>query len=188
MSRKKPWHDPTTTLVYVISFLIVLTAGIYTVGTTGDVFVAALQTVGQLSWADWLKATAFPTALLVASLGLIWTHTRRRIAAAAEDPGQTLRRRIAEVNRAFAETASLMDDLGRDLEAQQVARDALVLQADEQQRLLEINQEQAEKIRHILVGETKSTIRAERRQQWMFFALGILVSIPIGVAINLLVP
>ncbi|MGW4413069.1 hypothetical protein ACWEJ6_54625 [Nonomuraea sp. NPDC004702] len=51
-----------------------------------------------------------------------------------------------------------------------------------------MNIEQAENIRQILLGETKATIRAERRTQWMFFALGAAVSIPIGVAINLLVP
>ncbi|MBF8192086.1 hypothetical protein ITP53_41690 [Nonomuraea sp. K274] len=81
-----------------------------------------------------------------------------------------------------------MDDLRRDLEAQQVAREALITQAEEQQRLLEANEEQAERIRQILVGKTKATIRAERRQQWMFFALGMAMSIPIGVVINLLVP
>ncbi|GIH98103.1 hypothetical protein [Planobispora takensis] len=105
-----------------------------------------------------------------------------------EDPRQALRYRIDAVNTAFTEAARLMDDLKRDLAAQQAAREALLAQAEEQERLLEFNQEQAEKIRQILVGETKATIRAERRQQWMFFALGVLASIPIGVAINLLVP
>lgn len=44
------------------------------------------------------------------------------------------------------------------------------------------------KIRQILIGETKAAIRAERRTQWMFFALGLLASIPIGLAIEVLVP
>ncbi|GLW10112.1 hypothetical protein Misp01_52410 [Microtetraspora sp. NBRC 13810] len=60
--------------------------------------------------------------------------------------------------------------------------------AERQQELLSINQSDAEKIRNIPASETKATDRAEHRQQWMFFALGALVSIPIGVALNPLVP
>ncbi|MEU7855230.1 hypothetical protein [Nonomuraea sp. NPDC049141] len=127
-------------------------------------------------------------ALMAFALLYLWVRDRRRIERADEDPGKALKGRIDRVNRAFAEAASLMNDLRRDLEAQQIAREALVAQAEEQQRLLEVNEEQAEKIRHILVGETKATIRMERRQQWMFFALGLAASIPIGVLINLLVP
>ncbi|WP_055480869.1 hypothetical protein [Sphaerimonospora mesophila] len=113
---------------------------------------------------------------------------RQRLEKAAEDPRQRLEERIQAVSAAFAEAAALMGDLQRDLAAQQVAREAILAQAEEQQRLLSLNQEQAENIRHILLGETKATIWAERRQQWFFFALGALVSIPIGALINLLVP
>ncbi|MEV4472832.1 hypothetical protein [Nonomuraea sp. NPDC049504] len=119
---------------------------------------------------------------------LLERDRKRRLKRAAEDPSRQLHDRIREVNTAFTKAAALMHDLQRDLAAQQAAREALIAQAEEQQRLLEIDQGQAERIREILVGETKATIQAERRQQWIFFALGALVSIPIGVAINLLVP
>lgn len=111
-----------------------------------------------------------------------------RLEAVQADPGERLRNRIAAVNDAFAEAVTLLDDLRRDLASQQAARAALEAQSEEQQRLLAIDEEQAGKIRKIIVGETKETIRAERRQQWMFFALGVAVSIPIGIMINLLVP
>ncbi|MGW4474533.1 hypothetical protein ACWENQ_33090 [Nonomuraea sp. NPDC004354] len=81
-----------------------------------------------------------------------------------------------------------MEDLQRDLDVQQAIRDTLLADAEHQRKLLELNKEEAEKIRHILVGETEATIRAERRQQWIYIGIGALVSIPIGVAINLLVP
>lgn len=126
--------------------------------------------------------------VLVVMSDALGQQGRRRIKEAREDPGEVLRRRIKRVNVAFTEATALMDDLQRDLAAQQAAREELLSQGEEQQRLLAVDQEQAEKIRHILVGETKATIRAERRQQWLFFALGATISIPIGVAINLLVP
>ncbi|MEV6154938.1 hypothetical protein AB0L53_31815 [Nonomuraea sp. NPDC052129] len=146
-----------------------------------------------IGWSgDWPVPRTILFALMITFLmgPIAWKiHTgRQQITHAAEDPGEALRHRLIQVNTAFAEAARLMDDLRRDLEAQQAAREALISQAEEQQRLLAIDQEQAEKIRQILVGETKATIRAERRQQWMFFALGVAMSIPIGVLINLLVP
>jgi hypothetical protein len=139
--------------------------------------------------AMWMPLAA--SIVIIATFAIMLINrqqARRRLAQAAEDPGQVLRDRISQVDAAFTEAASLMDDLRRDLEVQQATRDALVAQAEEQQRLLEVDQEQAERIRQILVGETKATIRAERRQQWMFFALGVATSIPIGIMINLLVP
>ncbi|MEU4702574.1 hypothetical protein [Nonomuraea dietziae] len=129
-----------------------------------------------------------PAAIAMAIDWLRRNSDRQRLDQAAEDPGELLQRRVERVNTAFAEAAALMDELQRDVEAQQAAREALVTQAAEQQRLLEINEEQAEKIRHLLFSETKATIHAERRQQWTFFLLGYLAStatsIPIGIWIN----
>ncbi|MCK2215963.1 hypothetical protein MF672_019495 [Actinomadura sp. ATCC 31491] len=116
------------------------------------------------------------------------TGTSERLRQAAEDPGRRLQRRIERVNSAFAEAAALMDELRRDLAAQQIARQALLEEAERQQQILDIDEEEAEKIRQILMRETRTAIQAERRQQWFFFALGALASIPIGVAVNLLVP
>ncbi len=95
-----------------------------------------------------------------------------------------LRRRVERVNEAFVEAATLMADLQRDLAAQQAAREELIAKADEQQRLLAVDQEQAENIRQILLGETKATIRAERRREMLFLGAGMLMSIPIGVLVN----
>ncbi|MFD8529437.1 hypothetical protein ACFV0L_18655 [Streptosporangium canum] len=139
-------------------------------------------------WGRWAPSAVGWVAFTYVGTRTLGRGTRARLAEAREDPRQSLDHRITEVNRAFAEAASLMGDLQRDLASQQAVREALVAQAEEQQRLLEINQDQAENIRHILVGETKATIRAERRTQWMFFGLGLAASIPVGVAINLLVP
>ncbi|MGV9308743.1 MULTISPECIES: hypothetical protein [unclassified Nonomuraea] len=82
----------------------------------------------------------------------------------------------------------MMDELRRDVQAQQEARDLPVRQAEEQQRLLEADAEQAEKIRQILLGETRKSIKAERRRQWGYILAGAVWSVPVGVAINLVVP
>lgn len=109
----------------------------------------------------------------------------KRLAEAEEDPSERLRQRINRVNKAFVEAATLVDELRRDLDAQQAARQALLAEAARQQELLAISKEDAERIRHILVGETKATLKAERRMQWMFFALGATISIPISILTNI---
>ncbi|UBU16652.1 hypothetical protein [Nonomuraea gerenzanensis] len=111
-----------------------------------------------------------------------------RLSQAKEDPAEKLHRRVQAVNQAFAEAATLMDELQRDLEAQQATREALLAEAKHQQRLLELNKDEAENIRQILFGETKKTIRAERRRELVIFLAGVLLSaalsIPIGIWVN----
>lgn len=141
----------------------------------------------------WLQDVRNPVAvsgnvLAVVAATIMFISTardyRKRVRAAEEDPSKRLRRRITRVNDAFTEAAQLMDELRRDLEAQQSAREALLAEAERQQQLLAVNKEEAEKIRQILTNETKDTIRAGRRRDWMFFALGVAVSIPVGILVN----
>ncbi|MEU8195260.1 hypothetical protein AB0C10_15915 [Microbispora amethystogenes] len=173
----KPWRFALIMFAPPALFLLagVLVSSHIPRNTTNDLIASAVGVVGGLG-----------STLL--GFYLSQRAGRGRVLEAEEDPGERIRRRIRRVNQAFTEAATLMDELRRDLEAQQTAREALIAEAERQQKLLAISQADAEKIREILVGETKATIRAERRQQWMFFALGVLASIPIGVAINLLVP
>lgn len=113
-------------------------------------------------------------------------HQRQREdIAAAQDPKVRLRERTQAVNVALEEAMRLMDELKQDVERQLAARDVLLTQVDEHQKMLELDKDQADKIARILLGETKATIRAERKPQWVFFALGIIASIPVGVVINL---
>ncbi|WP_433355567.1 hypothetical protein ACQP25_17085 [Microtetraspora malaysiensis] len=171
--------------------IVVMASAVVSAGFTAVMLIATvvdLSSGSEINWAFWSRFAIPCIALASVSIWALRRETRARLAQVREDPGQNLSRRVERVNTAFAEATSLMDDLRRDLEVQKAARQALLAEAEDQQRLLEVNEEQAEKIRQILIGETKKTIRAERRQQWLFFALGVLVSIPVGVAINLLVP
>ncbi|GAA4573739.1 hypothetical protein GCM10023193_68220 [Planotetraspora kaengkrachanensis] len=151
----------------------------------------ALTIVGALS-ADNLTVVAATAAgsVLLITTQFLWASRRRRKALeqAGEDPGERLRRRVESVSAAFTEAVTLMDDLRRDVEAQQATRQALITEAERQQQLLAVNRGEAERIREILIGETKETLRAERRREWMFFVLGFaasaVVSVPIGILVN----
>ncbi|MEU7913463.1 hypothetical protein [Microbispora bryophytorum] len=109
---------------------------------------------------------------------------RRRLEHVAEDPSERIRRRIRAVNTAFADAVTLMQELQRDFEAQQLLREKLQAEADHQQRLLELSREEAEEIGRLMTSETKASVRAERRRAWMFFALSVAASVPVGVWVN----
>ncbi|MEV4551904.1 hypothetical protein ACI2LC_18715 [Nonomuraea wenchangensis] len=112
----------------------------------------------------------------------------KRLRQASEDPAEVLRRRIQDVNRAFRDASRLMHDLQRDLAAQQAARESIVADAEHHQRLLQLDKDQADNIRQILLGETKTTIRAARRRELGIFVAGLILSaalsIPIGIWVN----
>ncbi|MGV9383354.1 hypothetical protein ACWDRB_46595 [Nonomuraea sp. NPDC003707] len=99
-----------------------------------------------------------------------------------------LKPRVEAVTAAFAEASQLMAELQHDLELQQAAHQILAEAVDEHQNFLDVNHEQAQKIREIVLSDIHANRRGDRRQQWLFFILGVAVSIPIGVVINVLVP
>ncbi|WP_378786554.1 hypothetical protein ACFMQL_20415 [Nonomuraea fastidiosa] len=107
---------------------------------------------------------------------------------AERPPAERLRELNDEVAASMANTADAMDRLVRELESQKAVAEATIAEGEERARWLEINKDEAEKMRQLLVGETKAALRAEGRKQWWFFALGLLGSIPIGIMINLFVP
>ncbi|WP_113699172.1 hypothetical protein [Nonomuraea lactucae] len=126
----------------------------------------------------------------------VWRESRKeaveRYRAAIEeaklDPRERVRMRAEKVRAAFDQAGHLMEELQRDIDAQQAVRDALLAQSEEQERLLEINAQHAEKIRQILLGATEKDASRAKRRDLILFGLGVAVSIPIGVLINLLVP
>ncbi|TLP66534.1 hypothetical protein [Microbispora triticiradicis] len=166
-------------------------AGIAVLGPLGMILFIALsgRWPGPSSILLWSLGPAGFSILAGAGVAIYtMLDYRKRVRAAKEDPVERLRRRISRVNDAFAKATTLMDELRRDLEAQQATREALLAEAERQQQLLAINEEEAEKIRQILTNETKETIRAERRREWLFFLLGFAASaaasVPIGIWVN----
>ncbi|NRQ34490.1 hypothetical protein HII36_21945 [Nonomuraea sp. NN258] len=140
-----------------------------------------------LEVASWIAGLiSLPVALILFQLGA--RDSKKRLAQAAEDAGQALEDRIKRASESLIETTKLMTDLQQEFATQQAALKQIKEEAEEQKLLRDIDPETAERMRRISVGETKATIRSERRTQWLFLGLGILMSIPIGVAINIFVP
>lgn len=135
---------------------------------------------------NWVAITTLVLAAVVGAASGFWhsIKTMLELGLRPEDPAERLKRRIRRVNEAFADAATLLDELRRDLEAQQIARERILAEAEHQQGLLELNRDEAEKIGKLITGETQATIRAGRRRDWMFFVLGIAVSVPVGILVN----
>jgi hypothetical protein len=128
----------------------------------------------------------------VSAISIAWTAIllRRRekqaLQEAEDDPAETLRRRADRANAALTEAVTLMNDLQREVTSQKTKLLESTEQADELRKFLQINREHAEFLRELTVRDTKAAIQAERREQWKFLLIGAALSIPIGIAINLL--
>jgi hypothetical protein len=128
------------------------------------------------------------SVVLLLGAGVVLYVDRARPGAAADgaDLSARLRERVEAVNAAFGEAAALMEDLRRDLAAQQAARQALVAETEQQRRLLAVDREQAERVRELLIEANLLERRRNRREQLLFFILGVIVSIPAGILVNLI--
>ncbi|MEU6722285.1 hypothetical protein ABZ917_01075 [Nonomuraea wenchangensis] len=127
-------------------------------------------------WAELQRGIAALTAknaVLVAQV-----EEQRRALDAMRERTKTGRHPSLATKRKFQQELAV-------LEAEVKARTA---QIDELDKLLAIKKEQAAAIRKMLLEVLDATLVAEGRKQWMFLALGVVASIPVGVAINLLVP
>jgi hypothetical protein len=143
-------------------------------------------------WAAFAFVTVVALWITVLNVRAALYHERLRykeaLEDAARDPSDRLRGRIEEVGDAFASAVMLMDELQRELTSQEAAHRQLVEQANHQRTLVGMDREEAEAVQALILGATKEDHARQKRQQWLFFALGVLMSVPIGIAINLLVP
>ncbi|GAA1628265.1 hypothetical protein GCM10009733_026260 [Nonomuraea maheshkhaliensis] len=140
--------------------------------------------VEQASWVAGIISLPLSVIFLVQALRM----SRQRLEESQEDPSEALEDRIRRATESFAETGRLLAELQNTFSVQQAALKKVTEEAEEQALLRDMDPETAEKMRRIIVGETKATLRAERRTQRLYFAGGVLLSIPIGALINWLVP
>ncbi len=159
-------------------------------------FITAIVVVGTLI--EYMPAAAHTTLVkwvartivIITPVMAMWAGYRRHIKTMREmglsrdDPAGRLRYRVRRVNKAISEAAELMDELRRDLAAQQAAREKIIAEAEMQQQLLEVNKEEAKKVRQIIVGETKRSIRIQHYREWAFFLVGLALSVPLNILSN----
>ncbi|WP_431929031.1 hypothetical protein [Nonomuraea jabiensis] len=158
----------------------------------GYLFTGPLSGIEIPGWIPFALLTLMGIGVTISHIRAELYDQRRRyeeaLKEAGQDPSDRLRARIEQVGEAFGSAVTLMDELQRDITSQEAAHRQLVEQASHQRALIGMDREEAEAVRGLILGATKEDHVRQKRQQWMFFALGVLMSIPIGVAINLLVP
>lgn len=97
-----------------------------------------------------------------------------------------LQEQVRRIEAVFAETVALMDRLQYRLQAERAALEATADAAAEQRQLLDLNWEQAARIQYFITKEARVRELSQSRQSLLYFVTGVLVSIPVGIVINLL--
>lgn len=79
-----------------------------------------------------------------------------------------------------------MKKVQSEVDLQVTALTKVKAEAEENQRLAELNKEQAEAVRRVIASTNEAAAKPNRRQQWLFFLAGLFFSIPLGVGVNFL--
>ncbi|GAA3554240.1 hypothetical protein GCM10022222_42370 [Amycolatopsis ultiminotia] len=124
-------------------------------------------------------------------LGMLGIRQRPSNGQERDEPQRpTLNDRINELRDNLASSAFLIDEINAELQLQTTALDRIRAEAEENQRLAELNKAQADAVREVM---SKTLNDAQRKaaskgskQQWLFFGAGLAFSVPLGVVVNFL--
>jgi hypothetical protein len=91
-------------------------------------------------------------------------------------------------NNAFAAATTLMEELRRELAAQEAAHRQLVAEAEHQRTLINMDRAEAEAVQAIILKHTKTDASRQRVREWTFFGAGLLLAVPINILSDLIGP
>lgn len=86
----------------------------------------------------------------------------------------------------LAISGQLIAEIEAEFALQIVALDRIKAEAEENQRLAELNKTEADAVRLVITTAQTQAAKPSRRQQWLFFLAGLFFSIPLGVGVNFL--
>jgi hypothetical protein len=139
-----------------------------------------------------------PAALLGLFASLVAGEMARRAAKRSRKwtEGQataivpTLADRIEILRSNLKQSTSIMDEIHAELNLQTTALDRVRAEAEQNQRLAALHQEEADAVRKLVAatieGAQGKAARPAKRQQWLFFLAGLFFSVPLGVGVNFL--
>ncbi|MGW7530885.1 hypothetical protein [Amycolatopsis sp. NPDC054798] len=143
-----------------------------------------------------LSDSAIPIAGFGAVISYLLTYIGRRRTERPDEeqlalpPRPTLTDRINQLRDNLASSASLIDEINAELKLQTTALERVRAEAEENQRLVELNKAQADAVREVMAkavhAAQQQAARKGSKQQWWFFGAGLAFSIPLGVGVNYL--
>lgn len=117
----------------------------------------------------------------VASAISAWQGRRQ---SPSTPPAQTMDDRIKELRSNLAASSDLIREINAEFDVQVAAADKIRAEAEQNQRLVELTEQQARTVRELVESVQGKASRLGSRQQWFFFLAGLFAAIPLGVAGN----
>jgi hypothetical protein len=117
---------------------------------------------------------------------LLARRTATDTPAASQPP--TIRDRIDQLRENLGTSRSLIEEITAEMDVQVAALERIRAEAEENQRLAALNQDEADAVRKLVEttiqsAHGRSTAAGKRQQRWYFVA-GLCLAIPLGVAGN----
>jgi len=125
---------------------------------------------------------------LAAGVGSVISAWQGRRQSSSEPQAQTIDDRINDLRSNLAASSDLIGEINAEFELQVAAAERIKAEAEENQKLAALNEEEAEAVRKVvertIEGAQTRASKVGGRQQWLFFLAGLLAAIPLGVAGN----
>jgi hypothetical protein len=157
------------TAFLVITFSIVLAPAL----------MARLTGGTKLTWPEFLEL-AGTTAVAFAGCAMFWfllRPTNVRESTPLDD-------QIVQLRSNLESSSDLIREINAEFQLQAAAAEKIKAEAEQNQRLAELNAEQAQAVKELVESVQNRASRIGGRQQWLFFLAGVLFSVPLGVAGN----
>ncbi|MFI5589862.1 hypothetical protein ACIA5G_32770 [Amycolatopsis sp. NPDC051758] len=90
------------------------------------------------------------------------------------------------LRRNLEQSGWLTTEIEAEFQLQIIALERIKAEADENQKLAALHQDEADAVRAVIESAQVKGERPVKRQQWLFFLAGLFFSIPLGVGVNFL--
>ncbi|MGH3929028.1 MAG: hypothetical protein ACRDTF_03515 [Pseudonocardiaceae bacterium] len=143
---------------------------------------------------SWLFLGAVALMFVVATFELSPARVSRSARRAERDTDRavrpTLAERIEDVRANLSQSSAIIAEINAEVELQTTTLERIRAEAEQNRRLAALHQDEADAVRELVEATLRRTqtqsAMLSSRQQWGFFFGGLLFSIPMGIAGNLL--
>lgn len=178
VKRLKRFSNPVT-------LALILTILVY--------FIVRVSPSGELDTIDeyWLLTGAFVAYLVLGLLFNKINHTRFSARSVVVSTPEDLEARLYDLSQVLGDAGRTLRDIEIEILARESAARKLTIKTEQLRSTAEMREDDAKQIGEFLAQKIDERLREmnqqSRKTTWASFAYGVIVSIPIGVFINVLV-
>jgi len=126
----------------------------------------------------------FSSCAVLCTLSWVIFVMRARAIRANRSVGRRVDYQIVMLRQNLDSSKRLIREINAEFDLQVAAAEKIKAEAEQNQRLAELNADQARAVKNLIESVQDRASKIGGRQQWLFFLAGLLASVPLGVIGN----